>query len=126
MMTDSPLTSGPFLGIGPNAVFADIAIREHQRLWVDSLKEFREQCRIAEAVDDVSEKALGAMTAYLADVLPPEGCEMIDWMLETFPGFRLVYANLMTAWEAASTEREVTAAEVDAAYARFRLLVGRR
>ena len=73
--------------------------------------------------EEVAQRSMSVMTAYLAGELPAEDAAQLEAFLRTEPLLRETYAGLVAAWQAPNAERMVTAEEVDAGYARFKARV---
>ncbi|HEX7121503.1 MAG TPA: hypothetical protein VF178_03965 [Gemmatimonadaceae bacterium] len=111
--------------VGPRTAEHDAWLRELDR----GLAEFRDfiaEIATSTRVSDIAEELMPFMTHYLAGELPPEAAAEVTHALRTEPLMRKAFGSVVAAWQAPSGEREVTAAEVDAAYERFKALRARK
>ena len=76
----------------------------------------------AMAVEQIGERSLSIVTAYLAGELPPEIADEVADILRTEPWLRAAHAKLFAIWQAPNAERTVSKEEVDAAYGRFKAM----
>jgi hypothetical protein len=70
--------------------------------------------------EQIAERSMSIMTAYLAGEMRPEAAAQVEELLRAEPVLRQTYAGLVAAWQAPNAERAVTAEDVDASYARFK------
>ena len=77
---------------------------------------------VAMGLEQIAERTMGIVTAYLAGELPPAAAAEVTNLLRTEPLLRIAHAKLFAAWQAPNAEREVSAEEVDAAYDRFKAM----
>ena len=76
----------------------------------------------AMTVEQIAERSMSIVTAYLAGELPPAIASDVAEMLRTEPLLRAAHAKLFAAWQAPNAERVVSGEEVDAAYGRFKAM----
>jgi hypothetical protein len=88
----------------------------------DLVGEWRGTLDAMMTVEQIAERSLSIVTAYLAGELPPAIAAEVSDILRTEPLLRAAHARLFAAWQAPNAERVVSDAEVDAAYGRFKAL----
>lgn len=88
----------------------------------DLVADSRRMLGVAVSLEQMAERSMSIMTAYLAGELPPAIAAQVTDLLRTEPLFRAAHANLLAAWQAPNAERVVSGEEVDAAYSRFKAM----
>jgi anti-sigma factor RsiW len=73
-------------------------------------------------VEQIADRSMSIVTAYLAGELPPAMAAEVAKILRTEPWLRAAHAKLFAAWQAPNAERAVSDAETDAAYGRFKAM----
>jgi hypothetical protein len=76
----------------------------------------------AMSLEQIAERSMGIVTAYLAGELPPAVATEVEDILRTEPLLRAAHAKLFAAWQAPNAERAVSDDAVDAAYGRFKAM----
>ena len=77
---------------------------------------------VSMSLDQIAERSMSMVTAYLAGELPPAVAAEVADILRTEPLLRAAHAKLFAAWQAPNAERAVSSEEVDAAYGRFKAM----
>jgi hypothetical protein len=88
----------------------------------DLVADWRLTMDVAMTVEQIAERTLSIVTAYLAGELPPAMAAEVTDILRTEPLLRAAHAKLIAAWQAPNAERAVSDGEVDAAYGRFKAM----
>lgn len=73
-------------------------------------------------IEQLADLSMEIVTVYLAGELPPAAAAEVAEILRTEPWLRAAHGSLFAAWQAPNAEREVSDAEVDAAYGRFKAM----
>ena len=111
--------------VGPRTAEHEEWLRELDR----GMANFRDviaEIATSTRVSDIAEELMPIMTHYLAGELPPDAAAEVTHALRVEPLMRKAFSSVVAAWQAPSAEREVTEAEVDAAYERFKALRARK
>ncbi len=88
----------------------------------DLVSDWRRTLDGAMTVEQIADRSLSLVTAYLAGELPPAIAAEVADILRTEPWLRAAHAKLFAAWQAPNAERAVSDAEIEAAYGRFRAM----
>lgn len=88
----------------------------------DLVADSRRMLDVAMSLEQIAERSMSIVTAYLAGELPPAVAAEVADLLRTEPLLRAAHAKLFAAWQAPNAERSVSSEEVDAAYGRFKAM----
>ena len=88
----------------------------------DLVADWRRTLGMAMTVEQIADRSLSVVTAYLAGELPPAIAAEVAEVLRTEPWLRAAHANLFAAWQSPNAERAVSDTEIDAAYGRFKAM----
>ena len=106
--------------LGLSSGLTEAEVLATARRLMDQLRSLKESASTAKAITKVRIEGMEVVTRYLAGELPPKLSKVVEDLLREEPALRAVFAQVLVAWQTPHVEREVSPAEVDAAFARFK------
>lgn len=104
------------------ATDADVSVAAGLTGLKDLVADWRLTLDTAMSVEQIAERSMSIVTAYLAGELPPAIAAEVRDILRAERWLRAAHAKLFAVWQAPNAERAVSDEEVDAAYGRFKAM----